>query len=173
VVRPGGLVLITVPAYQWLWSNHDVAMHHHRRYVRSQIRQLAEVVGLERVRVSYAIVFSLALVVGFRMIERLRRNQPEKGSYVGVPDWVNRLFTGLLRIEARLHGAVRFPAGSSVIATLRRPDAASPDCGAKAPEVAGSTPIADIAMRGALTIPVPRTPEPGCLDEPRATDVVR
>jgi len=144
VVRPGGLLLITVPAYQWLWSSHDVAMHHHRRYVRSQIRRLADVVGLERVRLSYAIVFSLPLVVGFRMIERLRKNRTPRSTYVSVSGRANRLFTRLLCIEARLHRVVSFPAGSSVIATLRKPQA---------------TPVADIIMRGALTIPAPRKPE--------------
>jgi SAM-dependent methyltransferase len=172
VVRPGGLVLITVPAYQWLWSSHDVAMHHHRRYARADIRRLADVVGLERARVSYAIVFSLALVVGFRMIERLRGAGPQKASYVGVPDRVNRLFTRLLRVEARLHGVVSFPAGSSVIATLHRPQSGSIERQADAtPSDTGRTPIADIAMRGALTVPAPRKPESGRRDQPEATRI--
>jgi SAM-dependent methyltransferase len=120
VLRPGGTLLLSVPAYQWLWSGHDVALHHHRRYIRGQISGLAERVGLEVVRISYAIVFSLPLVVCFRFLERLRGGA-NSTSYVPVPESINRLFTALLRLEARLHRIVRFPAGSSVLATLRKP----------------------------------------------------
>ncbi len=39
-VAPGGALLVTVPAYQWLWSGHDVINHHHRRYTRARCRRL-------------------------------------------------------------------------------------------------------------------------------------
>ena len=39
VVAPGGALLVTVPAYQWLWSGHDEINHHHRRYTRRSLQQ--------------------------------------------------------------------------------------------------------------------------------------
>src|SRR5213078_89565 len=42
VVAPGGSLLVTVPAYQWLWSGHDVINHHCRRYTRRSMQRAAE-----------------------------------------------------------------------------------------------------------------------------------
>jgi SAM-dependent methyltransferase len=122
VLRPGGFVLLTVPAYQWLWSDHDVALHHHRRYLRRQIARMSDQAGLRVGKLSYAIVFSLPLVVGFRLLNRMRGTAGAgKSNYVAVPTWINRLFVGMLQLEARAHRMLRFPAGSSVLAVLRKP----------------------------------------------------
>ena len=45
VVAPGGALLVTVPAYQWLWSGHDEINHHHRRYTRRSLQRVAEQAG--------------------------------------------------------------------------------------------------------------------------------
>jgi 2-polyprenyl-3-methyl-5-hydroxy-6-metoxy-1,4-benzoquinol methylase len=45
--RPGGKILVTVPAYQWLWSTHDVQNDHHRRYTRRQLTQALQTSGAE------------------------------------------------------------------------------------------------------------------------------
>ena len=53
VVRPGGILLVTVPAYQWLWSEHDVINHHKRRYTRKTLSAAAEQAGWEATRTTY------------------------------------------------------------------------------------------------------------------------
>ena len=50
VVAPGGALLVTVPAYQWLWSGHDEINHHHRRYTRRSLHDVAEQAGWRQVR---------------------------------------------------------------------------------------------------------------------------
>jgi ubiquinone/menaquinone biosynthesis C-methylase UbiE len=50
VAAPGGSLLVTVPAYQWLWSGHDEINHHHRRYTRCSLQRVAEQAGSEQVR---------------------------------------------------------------------------------------------------------------------------
>lgn len=121
VLKKDGAILITVPAYQWLWSDHDVSLHHKRRYTTRRMAEAAHKAGLKVDKKSYAIVFSLPLVVGFRFLNKaLRRKTTSETSYVDVPAWVNNLFTKLLYTEARLHRISSLPAGTSVVAVLRR-----------------------------------------------------
>ncbi len=122
VIRDDGAILITVPAYQWLWSAHDVSLHHKRRYTISSLTAAAKQAGLRVDKRSYAITFSLPLIVGFRLLGKLLRSQTtSETSYVDVPTWVNSLFTRILYGEAKLHTVASLPAGTSVIAILRKP----------------------------------------------------
>lgn len=121
VLNKQGAVILTVPAYQWLWSEHDVSLEHYRRYTTKTIRNRAVDSGLHVMRASYAILFSMPLVIGFRWIHKIRRTTIDaESSYVDVPKWVNTLFSRLLFIEAWLHRYMRFYTGTSVIATLTR-----------------------------------------------------
>ncbi len=121
VLKDDGKIVITVPAYQWLWSDHDVSLHHKRRYTTGRLAAAANEAGLKVDRKSYAIVFSLPMVVGFRFLNKITgRKTDSETSYVPVPSWVNKFFTGMLSGEARLHRAVKFPAGTSVITVLRK-----------------------------------------------------
>ena len=45
LLKPGGRIVLTVPAHQWLWSAHDVGLHHMRRYSRSLLRERIEKAG--------------------------------------------------------------------------------------------------------------------------------
>ncbi len=122
VIKDDGAILITVPAYQWLWSDHDVSLHHKRRYTIAQLEATAKKAGLKLDRKSYAIVFSLPLVVGFRFLNKaLRRKTTSETSYVDVPNWTNSFFSKLLYAEAKAHRVMSLPAGTSVIAVLRKP----------------------------------------------------
>ncbi len=121
VLKPGGSVVLTVPAYQWLWSGHDASLHHYRRYTKGLIRETAAKAKLSGDRVSYAIVFSLPLVVSFRFANRvMKKSVSSETSYVPVPPVVNSLFTRLLNIEAKAHKSITFPFGTSVVAILRK-----------------------------------------------------
>ncbi len=123
VIKDDGRVVITVPAYQWLWTDHDVSLHHKRRYTTKLLAEAAKEAGLTPVKKSYAIVFSLPLVVGFRFLNKaLGRKTDSETSYVDVPNWVNAIFTNLLYLEAKMHGVVRFPAGTSVVGVFRKAD---------------------------------------------------
>jgi len=123
VLKPGGKVVVTVPAYSWLWSEHDTSLHHFRRHTSQGIKRRAKAAGLKTVKTSYAIVFSLPLVVGFRWLNKLLgRKTDGETSYVNVPGWANRLFAQLLYTEAWFHRYIRFPFGTSVVAILEKED---------------------------------------------------
>jgi SAM-dependent methyltransferase len=121
VLRDDGAVVITVPAYQWLWTEHDVSLHHKRRYTRQRLTSAAKAAGLEPKKTSYAIVFSLPLVVGFRFLNKvLNRKTDSETSYVKVPQLINSIFSNLLYGEAKLHKVMSFPAGTSVVAIFQK-----------------------------------------------------
>jgi SAM-dependent methyltransferase len=121
VLKPGGKIIITVPAYQWLWTAHDVSLHHKRRYTTKRLRHAAEEAGLEPDRLSYAIVFSFLLIVGFRFLNKFAGTKTDnETSYVNLPCWVNSLFSKLLYFEAQGHTVVRYPFGTSVVGVFSK-----------------------------------------------------
>ncbi|MGH7261040.1 MAG: class I SAM-dependent methyltransferase [Nitrospiraceae bacterium] len=121
VLKDDGAIVITVPAYQWLWSEHDVSLRHRRRYTVKSLVAVAVEAGLKPEKKSYAICFSLPLVAGFRFAGKIlgRKTNPET-SYVPVPGVINKLFTAILKAEAWMHNTVSLPAGTSVITILRK-----------------------------------------------------
>lgn len=121
IIKDDGAIVLTVPAYQWLWSDHDVSLYHKRRYTTKLLAKAADEAGLRPLKKSYAIVFSLPMVVGFRMLNKLLgRKTDSETSYVDIPNWTNTLFTKLLYAEAKIHKNINFPAGTSVVAILKK-----------------------------------------------------
>lgn len=121
VLKPGGYVVMTIPAHQWLWSAHDTSLHHFRRYTTKEVKNKAKNAGLHPKKVSYAFAFSLPMVVGFRGINKvLGRKVDAETSYVPVPKPINSFFTGLLSAEAKAHSFTPIPFGTSVIAALEK-----------------------------------------------------
>ena len=122
VSRPGGFLLVTVPAYQGLWSTHDVANHHYRRYSRSRLRAAARDAGWGVVRMTSFNGLLLAPAAAVRLAERRRLLEPDsdyKPELTLGPDWLNSLLEQPLRIEARWLASGRtMPAGLSLLAVL-------------------------------------------------------
>ncbi len=121
VMKQDGSIVITVPAYQWLWTEHDVSLMHFRRYTRPHLRETVAANELRVQRMSHGFVVFLPLIAGFRFLHKLSgRKVTSETSYVDVPIWVNRIFIGMLRTEAILHERMSFPMGTSIIATFRK-----------------------------------------------------
>lgn len=121
VLKKDGSLVLTVPAYQWLWTDHDVSLHHYRRYTRKELRRKSTEARLNPVKVSYAIVFSLPLVVMFRFINKFsNRSMDSESSYVALPGFVNKFFSWFLFAEAFMHRYINFIAGTSVIGVLQK-----------------------------------------------------
>ncbi|MCX7045745.1 MAG: class I SAM-dependent methyltransferase [Candidatus Sumerlaeota bacterium] len=122
ILRPGGQAILTVPAHPFLWSEHDEALHHFRRYTRGRLRALLESQPLEITRLTYAITFTFAPIVLFRVLTRLvcRRKQGPKTHVILLPRWINRALIGLLKIEARLLRRMDLPFGVSLVAMVKK-----------------------------------------------------
>jgi SAM-dependent methyltransferase len=124
VLGPEGLVLVSVPAYPFLWSEHDVSLHHHRRYVRATLRAALARSGFRVLRCTYAFAGILPAVAAYRGLGRLlpRRGEPSS-SYVATPGPLNRLLIGWLAAEAWWLRRGDLPFGTSVIALARKEEA--------------------------------------------------
>jgi len=119
VLRPGGLLLVRVPALRLLWGAHDEAVHSRHRYTRGEVVALLRSAGFEPGRASYANFFLFPLLLVRRSLDRLLSRH---GSDVGfLPAPVEALFRGLLLLEARLIPRLTLPIGASVVALARRP----------------------------------------------------
>jgi SAM-dependent methyltransferase len=139
VVRPGGWLVATVPAYQLLWSSHDVANHHYRRYRRSRLRETGEAAGWEPAAWTYFNSLLFLPGAAVRLGERLRRPHKRRGrpNVALTPRSLDRVLEWPLRMEAALIGrGARLPVGMSLLMTFRRP-AGEPAAGA-APALAGA-----------------------------------
>lgn len=121
LLKPGGRVLVTVPAYGWLWSAHDVAHQHHRRYSATQLRLRAEAAGLAVHRLGYFNSLLLPLIVLARVAGRLTGRLG--GSDAALPPApINRLLGSIFGAERLLVPHTLFPAGTSVLAVLTGAD---------------------------------------------------
>ena len=123
LLRPGGRVLLTVPAYAWLWSAHDVSHHHHRRYTRSQLVALAQASGLQVERAGYFNTLLFPLVAGVRLATRLIGRDGGEGSDARLPGApLNALLQAVFALERHVVPRWPLPFGVSAVAVLRRPE---------------------------------------------------
>jgi SAM-dependent methyltransferase len=122
VLAPGGALLVTVPAYQWLWSGHDKINHHYRRYTRRSLQRVAEQAGWRQLRTTYFNSLLLPAAIALRVLDRVNRGKTTESSLdLWVPPApVNWLLERPLALEAALiaHGG-RIPAGLSLLAVFR------------------------------------------------------
>jgi SAM-dependent methyltransferase len=122
VVAPGGRLLVTVPQYGWLWGEHDVLSHHHRRYTRALLLGRAAAAGFAAERVTAFNAVLLAPIAVARFAQRARRRAQPASDLGRTPQGpVNAALESLLRAEAALIRRGRdLPAGVSLLAVLRR-----------------------------------------------------
>ena len=122
VCKPGGRLLIAVPAYQFLWSGHDEALHHKRRYTAGQLKRLLTGGGLQVERLTYIITFLFLPILVFRLLQKLRprRGNPQT-DHIILPKPLNDLLIAILRLETSLVSWLRLPFGVSVFCICRRP----------------------------------------------------
>ncbi|MGO9885591.1 MAG: class I SAM-dependent methyltransferase [Solirubrobacteraceae bacterium] len=123
VCEPGGFALITVPAYQALWSLHDEANHHYRRYSRRSLRAAAVDSGWTVMRISS---FNSLLLAPAAVVRVTQRHLGTHDGYTNDlelgPGWLNDALEQPLRFEAGWLGRGHtLPAGLSLLAVLRRP----------------------------------------------------
>ncbi|MGZ8281671.1 MAG: class I SAM-dependent methyltransferase [Allosphingosinicella sp.] len=115
-LAPGGRILVTVPAYQWLWSAHDVAHHHKRRYSKRGLRRVIEAAGLRAERVGYFNSLLFPLAAAARITGKMAGKTASDDKLPPAP--VNSLLRGIFGLERHLVGRVPFPAGVSLFALI-------------------------------------------------------
>jgi SAM-dependent methyltransferase len=115
VARPGARLVVTVPAYSWLWSEHDVSMHHHRRYTLGSLGERLSAAGWEPTASSYFFSAILPAVAAVRLVRKLVPGRSRRSDLDLSPPAVGRALELVMRAEAWLIArGVRLPAGVSV-----------------------------------------------------------
>jgi SAM-dependent methyltransferase len=125
VTTPGGHAIITVPAYQWLFSAHDVVNHHYRRYDRKALSAVATEAGWVVEWTGYFNSVLLPAAALVRIAQRRDSDQPERRSdFEMTPRALSAVLELPMRGEAALLSrGVRLPAGLSLLALLTNPAA--------------------------------------------------
>ena len=114
----GGLLVVTVPAYRWLWSGHDEVLGHRRRYTAGELRAAVERAGFAVLRVSYFNTLLFPLLVAVRAWKRLRGDRGHDLRRPAAP--LNALLERVFALERYLVPRVALPFGSSLILIGRR-----------------------------------------------------
>lgn len=120
-LKPGGIAVITVPACPFLWTEHDEAAHHHRRYTSTALRAIIpDELKIEHLTYFNVLLFPAVAAVrlGSQLLPRAWR---PKGTHMGLPPvWLNSLLRRLFLLERHFIPSRRAGAGVSLLAVLRR-----------------------------------------------------
>ena len=115
-LRPGGRILITVPAHPWMWSAHDVVNHHHRRYTRRALRAVVAEAELKLEMMSWFNSLLFPLAAAARLAGRISGKEDSDDKLPPAP--INRLFEAVFGLERYAIGRVPFPPGVSLAAIV-------------------------------------------------------
>jgi len=121
VLRPGGRLLLSVPAYAWAWTDHDVRAGHYRRYTRGSLVRAVSEAGYSIRRVSHGFAGVFPFFAAERASRRVRRPAAAADTLPEVSPTLERLFLALSRGEARLLTRRDLPVGSSVFLAADKP----------------------------------------------------
>ena len=131
VLKPGGKLIVTVPAFMWLWSYNDEINDHERRYTAPELQQKLEVCGLRVTRMSYTNFFLFPMVAGIRLLrphdpnlESPHLTEDEEVYQVEmepIPEPANTLLHGIGWLEAELLQRFTLPFGISIMCIAEKP----------------------------------------------------
>lgn len=124
VLRPGGWLVINVPAYQWMWSYHDDTVHTKRRYTRPEIATMLDAAGFARRRLTHWNALPFPVVWAKRKVFRSASDTSDVKEY---PAAVEAGFDALMAVEhAWLRTGGNWAWGTSVFAVARKPGVVAP-----------------------------------------------
>jgi SAM-dependent methyltransferase len=125
LLKKDGLVIITVPAYNFLWSKHDIINQHKRRYIKFQLKTILEDNNFKIIKISYMVTFLAPLIILFHLFVRIyNKFLPKKieHNYIKFPQFINTLFVWSLYLEAILIKYINFPFGISIVCVAQKQD---------------------------------------------------
>lgn len=131
VLQPGGWLLVTVPAFMWLWTHNDVLNAHHRRYTTGELKGKLQAAGCQVRYLTYNNFFVFPMAATMLLMRRFTDRQADLGSPHFDDDayqvemepaapWMNTILTEVGRLEAALIQRIPLPFGTSVIALAQK-----------------------------------------------------
>jgi ubiquinone/menaquinone biosynthesis C-methylase UbiE len=123
--KSGGHVIITVPALHILWSAHDVALGHKRRYTKKEMFGKMSHLNAKVIKCSY---YNSALLLPILAVRRIRaaighQKDVRSDFFMKMPGWLNRLLAKLFVVEIGCLNSLNLPFGVSLLLILKKPEA--------------------------------------------------
>jgi SAM-dependent methyltransferase len=118
-LTPDGQVIVTVPAYGFLWTHHDEARHHKRRYTRARLLRAARAASLRPVFTSYANMLLFPAILAMRLVRRITGSTHDDDQLPGRA--VNAVLRTIFSFERHLLGRLPLPFGVSLVMLARGP----------------------------------------------------
>ena len=123
VLAPGGVLVLNMPSYQWLMSAHDRQVHNARRTTAGALARDLAAAGFAQVQTQYWNTLLLPLMIVQRKLLTRGKGDETMSDVAAFPPLIDAAFHALTALERRL--GLKLPAGGSVLATARKPDAAA------------------------------------------------
>lgn len=134
VCAPGGYLVITVPAFMWLWSHNDVLNDHKRRYSGKELGEKLARIGFKVERMTYNNFFVFPLAAAMILLRRESGQEPELGSphfddesyqveMEPAPPLLNTILSGVTWTESQVLRWLNLPVGTSIICIAEKPEA--------------------------------------------------
>jgi len=121
LLKPGGLFFVAVPAYKFLWSTHDEALHHLRRYHSLEINQKIKDSGFKILKSTHFVAILFFPIASVRLLNNfVRRRAYAKTHYLPLPKNINDLFIFLLKIEAKIIKNIYLPVGTTLVLVAKK-----------------------------------------------------
>ncbi|MFC1532343.1 class I SAM-dependent methyltransferase [Thermodesulfobacteriota bacterium] len=122
VCKPGGNIIITVPAFDILWSAHDEALHHKRRYTLRQILKKVGPMNCNVIKASYYNTCLFLPIFAFRKINLFlfKKKHAQSDFFLPLPEWLNKMLILLYIAELKLLRCFSFPFGVSILLILQK-----------------------------------------------------
>lgn len=121
LLRPKGTLLITVPAFSFLWGPHDDAAHHKRRYTKRELEKKLLKTGFKVIKTSYMNTFLFPAVFTFRLIRNVFKVGGKRSDFLAYPPLINGLLQHIFSGEAECLKKVNFPVGVSLLVIAQKP----------------------------------------------------
>ncbi|MCE9517979.1 MAG: class I SAM-dependent methyltransferase [Verrucomicrobia bacterium] len=121
VLKPGGALVLNLPAFDILRGEHDVAVKGVRRYTPARVRDLVKQCGLESERVHCWNLWLFVPILCWRLLSRLRQTAEAKSDLSTPPAFLNSMLIMLARMDMALCRVISSPLGTSVQAVARKP----------------------------------------------------
>lgn len=121
ILKPGGKIIITVPAYQWMWGIQDEVAHHYRRYIMKSILKLVkDYPSLSVVKNTYFNTFLFLPVAIVRLVSKWFSLKGRESDFDINNKWLNKLFFFIFDLERKVLKYINFPFGVSILLIAKK-----------------------------------------------------
>src|SRR3989344_7455237 len=123
ILKPGGLLLITVPAFNFLWSRWDEVLHHRRRYTRDSLGRILYLSNFKVIKISYMYFFLIIPLVIIRFIKSIMFKKHYPSDFKISSNFLNKLMLAVTALESKLIFNCSVPVGTSLLCICKNNEA--------------------------------------------------